>query len=496
MSNTSWDLLVEHIGRLETLVGAIGTLGWDEQTMMPPKAATLRGSQRALLSRIAHDWLVDERLGGWLADIEGSVDPVKRACHRNVSREHLRERRVSGDLVSELAHARAAGFAAWLEAKKASDYSIFLPKLETLLELSRRRAEAIDPQRHPYEVLLEEFDPGTSVSSLRETFARLRDGLTPLIAAIAERPRIPELVSPLDPTRQVHLHRAIAAALGYDFGGGRLDHAEHPFTTGLGEGDVRITTHIAERDLLGGLGATIHETGHALYEQGLPYAHDGMLIATAASYGLHESQSRFWENFIGRSAPFCRWLAGKVGEHFPEAGIDAELLYRASNRVERGPIRVRADEVTYNLHIIARFEIEIALFEGTLEAKELPEAWNARYIEYLGVTPKNAAEGVLQDVHWSGGAFGYFPSYTLGNLYASSLGATLSGELDDLWERVEAGDFAPVLDFLRERVHRHGHLLEAPDIIRSAVGDRDHVEDLLAYLWGRHGKLYGVERPV
>ncbi len=494
VTETSWDALVDHIGSIETLRGVLGTLGWDEQTMMPPNAQKLRGRQRALLSRLAHDRMTDPRIGDWLADLEDAEDPVQRACHRNLGRVYRRERRVPGELVDQLARARSDGFAAWIDAKKHADFSRFAPHLSTLLDLSRRRAEAIDPDRHPYEVLLEEFDPGTSVASLRAMFARLRDGLTPLLSAIATRPQIPVLDTPLDTTKQKALHSDVAAALGYDFDGGRLDHAEHPFTTGLGQGDVRITTHIMERDLLGGLGSTIHEAGHGLYEQGLPYQHTGTTVAHAASYGLHESQSRFWENFIGRSAPFCRWLATRVEAHFPGAGIDGELLFCASNRVERGLIRVQADEVTYNLHVIVRFELELALFEGTLAVDDLPAAWNARYEEYLGVQPPDDTQGVLQDVHWSGAAFGYFPSYTLGNLYASSLGAKLESELPDLWSRVEAGDFAPVLAFLREHVHQHGHLHEAPDVIHAAVGERDHVDDLLTYLWDRHGTLYGVTR--
>lgn len=493
-SESSWDALVEHVRRMEVLEGIVGTLGWDEQTMMPAKAAGLRGAQQALLARLAHEWVTDPRIEGWLADIEGSDDPVRTACHRNLARQHARERRVPAELVDELAIARSEGFAAWLEAKKASDFRIFAPKLERLLDGTRRRAEAIDDQRHPYEVALEAYDPGTTVESLREMFSRLRDGLTPLLDAIASRPQLPALGERFDPGVQRALHEEVAAALGYDFGGGRLDHAEHPFTTGHGPGDVRITTHIDASDLLGGLGSSIHETGHALYEQGLPYHLAGTTVAAAASFGLHESQSRFWENFIGRSAPFCRWLATIVRKHFPDTQVDGDALYRASNRVERGLIRTAADEVTYNLHIIVRFELELAMFEGRLAVKDLPDAWNARYQEYLGVTPPDAARGVLQDVHWSGGAFGYFPSYTLGNLYAASLGAVLEEELPDLWERVARGDFSPILSFLRERVHKKGHLDEAPDIVRAAVGDRDHVDDLVSYLRGRHGALYGIGR--
>ncbi len=491
----SWDALVEHVRRIETLTGVMGTLGWDEQTMMPPKAAALRGEQQALLSGFLHAMTTDERVGRWLAALEGETDPLKVACRRNLGREHARERRVPPALVDALARARSEGFAAWIDAKRSADFARFAPTLQKILDLSLKRAEAIDPRRHPYEVALEEYDPGTTVESLRRTFARLRDGLTPLLDAIASRPQLSRIEGEHDPKAQEVLHRDVSEALGYDFEAGRLDPAEHPFTSGHGRGDVRITTKIDARDLLGGLGGTIHETGHALYEQGLPYEWSGTTAGRAASFGLHESQSRFWENFIGRSRPFCRWLATRVARWLPDASLDGEALYRASNRVERGLIRVKADEVTYNLHLIIRFELELALFERTLKIEDLPEAWDARYRDYLGVTPPDAAQGVLQDVHWSGAAFAYFPSYTLGNLYAASLGATLEKEVPDVWSHVEAGRFAPVLAFLRERIHQKGHLEEAPDIVRAAVGERDHVEDLLGYLWARHGALYGVERP-
>jgi carboxypeptidase Taq len=287
----------------------------------------------------------------------------------------------------------------------------------------------------------------------------------------------------------------VAEALGYDFRGGRLDPAEHPFTSGHGPGDVRITTKIDPHDLLSGLGGTIHETGHALYEQGLPHEWAGTTASRPASFGLHESQSRFWENTIGRSRAFCEWLAARVAHCLPGVSVSGEALYRASNRVERGLIRTKADEVTYNLHIIIRFELELALFERTLTIADLPDAWNERYRSYLGVTPPDDAHGVLQDVHWSGASFGYFPSYTLGNLYSASLGAALEAEQPDVWQQVERGNFVPVLRFLRERVHSKGHLAEAPQIVREAAGERDHVDDLLAHLWNRHGRLYGVTRP-
>lgn len=499
MDASDWSALVAHLTEIEILEGVMGVLGWDEQTYMPRKAAPLRGAQRALLERLHHERLTDDRVGRWLELLESSngtaADPVRAACARNLGRIYRREKRVPAELVDQLARARSEGFQAWLEAKKTSRFDRFAPALEKLLELSLRRAEAIDARRHPYEVALEQFDPGTSVEGLRDLFARLGNGLRPLLDAVAAVPQPEPIRGTFELARQWAMNREVAAALGYDFEGGRLDASEHPFTTGQGPGDVRITTHLVEHDVLAGLSGTIHEVGHALYEQGLPADQGGTTVREAASFGLHESQSRFWENFIGRSRPFATWLAPVIARHFPEAALDADRIYRAMNRVERGLIRVSADEVTYNLHIIIRFELELALFERKLAVRDLPEAWNAKYREYLGITPPDDAHGVLQDVHWSSAAFGYFPSYTLGNLYAASFGAAMRKDLPDLDSRIEHGDFAAILSWLREKVHRQGHLLESPEIVRHAVGDRDHVEDLLTYLWDRQGALHGVKRP-
>jgi carboxypeptidase Taq len=493
-----WNELVEHLREIEILEGVGATLGWDEQTYMPRKAAPLRGAQMALLSRLSHERRTDPRIGRWLEGLDTS-DPIQRACARNLGRVFRREQRVPPELVDKLARARSEGFSAWIAAKGASDWERFLPALRTLKELTLERAHRIDPGRHPYEVLLEEYDPGTTVAGLRAMFARLRDGLVPLIEAIAARPQLPALDDAVALEAQWKLSTAVAAALGFDFEGGRLDRSEHPFSTGQGEGDVRITAHLKERDLLGGLGGTIHETGHALYEQGLPYELAGTTVREAASYGLHESQSRFWENYIGRSRPFAVFLAGAardvLGAACPARLADPEAVFRAQNRVERSLIRTQADEVTYNLHVIVRFEIELAIFEGTLALEDVPAAWNAKYQSYLGVRPPDTARGALQDVHWGSGAFGYFPSYTLGNLYAASLGKTMEREVPSLWADAERGDFSRPLAWLRERVHKPGHLLETPEIIRAAVGERDHAEDLLAYLWERVGALYGVSRP-
>ncbi|MBN8616673.1 MAG: carboxypeptidase M32 [Deltaproteobacteria bacterium] len=493
----SWNDLVAHLSEIEILDGVGATLGWDEQTYMPKKAAGLRGSQMALLSRLSHERRTDARIGRWLEALDDK-DPVQRACARNLGRVYRREQRVPAALVDKLARARSEGFAAWIDAKAASDWQRFLPSLRTLRDLTLERVRAIDPKRHPYEVLLEEYDPGTTVESLRAMFARLRDGLVPLIDAIAKQKQLAAIDAVVPLEAQWKLSSAVAAALGFDFEGGRLDRAEHPFSTGQGEGDVRITAHLKPSDLLGGLGGTIHETGHALYEQGLPFSLAGTTVKEAASYGLHESQSRFWENYVGRSRPFAIFLARTakdvLGSECPAALADPDAIFRAQNRVERSLIRTQADEVTYNLHVIVRFEIELAIFEGSLALEDVPAAWNEKYQSYLGVTPPDTARGALQDVHWSSGAFGYFPSYTLGNLYAASFGKTMETAIPSLWSDAEKGDFSRPLAWLREHVHARGHLLETPELVRDAVGERDHVEDLLGYLWTRVGSLYGVSR--
>ena len=350
-----------------------------------------------------------------------------------------------------------------------------------------------EDQADAYDVLLAPFDPGSTVAVLDPMFERLSAELQEFLSAIEGIEGPAPLQGTWDVAAQDGMHKHIAASLGFDFDRGRLDDSEHPFTVGIAPGDVRITTHIYPDGLLRGLSGTIHELGHGLYEQGLPAELHGLPCGGAASFGLHESQSRFWENFIGRSRAFCGWLSSRVTDHLND-DIDPDALYGAANRVQPSLIRIFADEATYNLHIVVRYQLERALFAGDINVSELPGAWSDTYEKVLGVRPKNDAEGVLQDVHWAGSMFAYFPSYTLGNLYAASLGAQLQEELPDLWERVAVGDFAPILGWLREHVHARAHLADAPDILRAKLGQRDHVEDLVAYLWGRHGAIYGVSR--
>ncbi|MEZ4318266.1 MAG: carboxypeptidase M32 [Myxococcota bacterium] len=493
-AQVAWDKLTAEVKEVTLLSGAAANLAWDQQTYMPKGSGSLRGQQLSVLSKLCHERATSPQMGEWL-DTLGSANLAsdRRNAIEKLQRDYDREVKIPSSLVQRAAVARSAGFEGWMKAKEAKDFSIFRPHLEELLGLAKEKAAAIDPKAHALQVLMEKYDPGVQIPTLKDTFSRLQAGLTELIGKVdGAEPR--ELGGTWPLAGQKALHQEIASALGYDFNTGRIDAAEHPFTISLGHGDTRITTHYYEDDLLSGLGGTIHETGHALYEQGLPADLMGTGLDSAASYGLHESQSRFWENTIGRSLPFFEWLMPKIDAQFPGHGKSAEDLYRAANRIQPGFIRVQADEVTYNLHIIVRFELELALFEGRLEVADLPDAWNQKYTEYLGITPPDDTLGVLQDVHWSTGSFAYFQSYTLGNLYAAAFGAKLREDVPDLDKQIRAGEFGTILAWLRDRVHRHGRTLDGQDRVRAVVGHRDYVSDLLRYLWDRHGSLYGLYR--
>jgi len=500
MRDDAWDEMVAWFKEISTLGQVQALLGWDQQTYLPPGGAAGRSEHLALLARLIHERVTAPRGSALLDQVAAEIPTcegdktLRQAAVRNLRREVQRATRVPADLVERMSKAHSDGFAAWVNAKENSDFGAFEPHLTNIVELARERAAAINPHRPAYDVLLDEFEPGCTAASLVPMFERLAAGLRPLIAGVGRVEQPPKFTDEFDVARQKTLHKEVAEQLGFDTNDGRLDLAEHPFTTGLGPRDIRITTHLYSDDLLGGLSGTTHEAGHAMYEQGLPKAWAGTGVGDPASFRLHESQSRFWENTIGGSLPFLRWFRGRLLHHFPGASVTAEQMHRSYNRVEPGLIRVLADEVTYNLHIIVRFELEQALIDGSLAVAELPAAWNDAYEKHLGVRAPDDAQGVLQDVHWSMGAFGYFPSYTLGNLYAASLGCAMQEDIPDLWSQVGRGEFGAILGWLRRNVHEKGHLVDAPEIVNDAVGERDSVEDLLSYLWARHGRLYGLTR--
>ncbi|MFZ5481228.1 MAG: carboxypeptidase M32 [Myxococcota bacterium] len=491
----AWDELKARNEELDALGGAAAMLEWDQQCYLPPGAGAVRGHQSAVLGRIQHERFTDPRVGEWLHALDArELDEVRRASVRNLLRRWRRATCLPTELVEALTRARNEGFLAWCKAREADDFRLFEAPLQKLLDLTRETAHRYGWKDHPYDALLEDYDPGSTVAQLRPMFARLSTELNRLLDAVDGRPHPAGFSGRLDVDGQRRLSERVLADLGFDRQHGRLDVSAHPFTIGLAPEDVRITTHFHEDNFLASLGGTIHECGHGLYEQGLPTAWAGTALNRAASMGLHESQSRFWENFVGRSRPFCAYLLPRMQGIWPGLRVTVDELYAAMNRVERSLIRIFADEATYNLHIVARFELELGIVEGKLQAKDLPEAWDDAYRRNVGVVAKSAHDGVLQDVHWSSGLFGYFPSYTIGNLYAASMGARVREDVPDLWAQVERGEFGAVLGWLREHVHRRGHLKDAPELFRDAVGDRDPVRDLVDHLWSRQGALYGVRR--
>jgi carboxypeptidase Taq len=492
----AWQNLTERVRELDALAGASCTLDWDQQTYMPPKAADARGEQTALLQKLYHDRFTAPEVGDWLSALEqGSMDATQRASVRLHRRRYDRAVKLPSALVSALSVARSEGFHAWVAAKEADDFAQFAPKLQRLLDLTREQASALGAgAAHPYDALLEDYDPGSTVADLRPMFDRLGKEIGHFLDALEGRPHPAPFAHRLDLDGQRRLSTRVLRDLGFDMEGGRLDISAHPFTTGLGVGDVRLTTRFFEDNLLSGLGSTIHECGHGMYEQGLPASLAGTGLNQAAGMGLHESQSRFWENFVGRSLPYFRYLAPRMAAIWPDHQFSPESMYAAANRVERTLIRVEADEATYNLHVIVRFGLELALLEGQLQAGDLPGAWNEAYGRIVGVVAPSDRTGVLQDVHWSSGLFGYFPSYTIGNLYAASFAQRMLEELPNFWGLVESGDFAPILAWLRTHVHERGSTQDAVDIFREVAGDRDPVADLVNHLWSRHGALYGVSR--
>lgn len=480
---------------------ASGVLGWDQETMMPAKGQAGRGATLAALAGLAHERLTDPALTEAIDAADAVAEPGSPlAAHvRQARRQVVRATAVPGDLTRALAGLRSRSLASWQRARADDDLA---PFADDLAELVARTGEAaqclvdagIAPSR--YDALLDEYEPGATEAELTRVLGELRDQLAPLAAAAADSGVVvdesPWQVHAADEVQDA-LAREVARAQGYDLEAGRIDPAAHPFTTGFGPGDVRITSRYEDDDLRPGLLGSMHEVGHALYEQGLPPELDGTPAGGAVSLGVHESQSRLWENLVGRSRAFWTWATPVLARHVPAtAGTDPEALWRGLHPVRPSLIRVEADEATYNLHIIARFEVERALFDGSLDVADVGEAWDDAYERLLGIRPPSPADGVLQDIHWSMGAFGYFPTYTLGNLIASQLFEAMGADLGDLDAVASSGDLAPIVGWLRDRVHRHASLVSATELVESATGRPLSAEPLLRHLRADVEAVYGV----
>ena len=486
-----WETISD-LGRAEAL------LGWDERTMMPPSGAEGRADQVSTLVRIRHERVTDDAL--WdlvsgLAEEFGDADTIEAATVRAARRECQRARCVPADLRAEMARAGSAGESAWAAVREDSDLETYLPYLERNIELRREYSDCFAPFEHPYDPLLDDYDPGLPTATVRRLLAELRTGLVPIGAAVAERAdTIDDALLrgsfPVDGQRR--LAATLLGELPLPEDGWRIDPTAHPFAASIAHGDIRLTTRYDPGDLSFAMFSALHEAGHGIYEAGVPHELRRSPIGQPTSLAFHESQSRLWENWVGRSRPYLARALGPLRREFPDAfdGVDAEDLYRAANTARPSLIRVEADEVTYNLHIILRFELELELFDGTLEAADLPEAWAERTREYLGLEVPDHARGLMQDVHWAGGAFGYFPTYALGNIIAAQLWETAEQELGDLEQLIESGEFHLLGDWLGERIHQHGARYPSAELAERTLGGPMDPAALLRRLHSKYGELY------
>jgi carboxypeptidase Taq len=475
-------------------LGAIGgLLGWDRETMMPEAGAESRGDVMGTLERLAHEHQTDPALRELLAAAAPEATTEQDAAILRVAtRDADRATRIPADLVVAIAHATAAALPAWTRARQDSDFEHFRPHLERQVELAREVAACFPEAEHPYDALLDVYEPGATASGVREVFAELSEGLVPLVAAIAECPVPQALPGPLPEAGQRALGLQIARAFGYRDDSWRLDDAVHPFAQSIAITDIRVTARWNEADL-GGLFAVMHEVGHGLYEAGIDPGLDRTTLGTGVSLGIHESQSRTWENQVGRSEAFWRHWLPRAQEHLPGlAGLELGDFLRRVNVVRPSLIRVEADEATYALHVILRFELELALVDGTLAPADVPAAWNERVRDLLGIDVPDDARGCLQDVHWASGLLGYFPTYALGNVVSGQLWAAANAALPDLEDSIAAGDCAPLREWLRETIHRHGRTLDPPELLRRATGSDLDPQPVLDYLRDKYSALYGL----
>ena len=492
----TFQALEERLATISDVYSAASVLAWDRQTYMPEGGVRGRAEQLASLARLAHEMLVSPETGE-LLERAGERQPGsdEAALLRLARREYDRASTLPARLVAETSRATALAEPAWIQARQNSDWSLFAPHMERVLALKQEEASYLVDE-HPYDAMLDRYDPGASTKQLRGIFDALKSGIVPLVrdvgASLGEDRTAP-LRGYFDEATQEEFGRDVISSFGYDWSRGRQDRAAHPFCINFGgPGDVRITTRFDPGLISVGLFATCHEAGHALYEQGIDPAYSRTPLAGGVSMGVHESQSRLWENLVARSRPFWSHFHPRLRAAFPGVPGDVETLYRAVNAVRPSEIRTEADELTYDLHVLLRFELEVDLFEDDLAVADLPEAWNAKMAEYLGLVPKNDALGVLQDTHWALGYFGYFPAYTVGNVLSVQFFETAVGEQPQILPEMEQGEFGTLLGWLRQNVHRHGKKHEPDHLIEHATGSPPDAAPYLRYLRAKFGELYNL----
>jgi carboxypeptidase Taq len=496
----NFEQLKEHLAEISDLGAAAAIMGWDQETYMPPGATEDRSLQMATLSRIIHQKFTSDEIGELLEKLTpelSSLDPDSDEARiiKNVSREYEKQRKVPSEWVAEFSRVTSLAQESWKKAREESVFAQFLPDLTRVIELRRQYTQYFAPYDHIYDPLLDDFEPGMKTAYVKKVFDELRPKQVELVQAIMDSPYPVDdsiLYQEFDEQKQWDFGLEVIKAFGFDLNRGRQDKSTHPFTTSFGSNDVRITTRFKPDYLSIGLFGTLHEAGHGMYEQGFSPTLTRTTLADGASLSIHESQSRMWENLVGRSRSFWVGFYPRLQEYFPEQlrYVDLDDFYRAVNKVERSLIRTEADEATYNLHIMLRFEIELALMEQSLDVSDLPDVWNAKMEEYVGITPPNDSEGVLQDIHWAFGIFGYFSTYCLGNLIAGMFWEKILSDIPDLETQFEHGKFKALWNWLHENILQHGSKFEPAELIKRVTGSELTAEPYVQYLYNKYGDIY------
>ena len=478
---------------------AAAVLSWDQEVYMPPKGFKFRGRQLATLAAQAHEMLTSDSYGNLLHELENFTELTEHQRHnvRLSLKDYQKNRKLTSEFIGKLSQQQSDSYNAWIEARTKNDYSLYAPQLEKMIGLKKQHAEMYGYQQHPYDALLDEYEEGATVSMLDPIFKRVGEQLPALLNQIRSAQQVDDTFFYRHYPKQIQFDFSVEVLrrMGYDFEAGRQDYSEHPFSISFGPTDSRVTTRVNEYNLTSLIWSSIHEGGHALYEQGLPEEQYGLPLGAAVSLSIHESQSRLWENCVGRSFQFWKQFYPQLREQFPEQlqDVSVEAFYRAANKVEPSLIRTEADELTYHFHVMIRYEIEKEIIGGNLNVADLPAIWNEYYQRYLGISSEDDKKGVLQDVHWSHGSFGYFPTYSLGSFYAAQFFEQASRDLPVLSGQIEKGEYSSLLGWLREKVHIHGRRYNSEELCNRITGRGLDFSSFMNYTVTKYSEIYNLK---
>ena len=493
---SKYESLAVLLKKLSDINYASGLLQWDQEVNMPEKGGEIRAQQLSTLAGLSHETGTSSEMENLLSELIGDskLDDRQKRNVKEAYRNFTDRKKYTTQFVIEMSTTVSQGFQAWQQAKKENNFNLFAPHLQKLMDLKLKECELLGYEDHPYDALLNQHEPGMTTKQLKKLFSDVRTQLVPYVQTLLEKKKIDDEFTRqhYDKQKQWDFGMDLLKQMGFDFKAGRQDLSSHPFTINFNSRDVRVTTRINENDLCEMIWSCIHEGGHALYEQGIPFENYGWPSGEFTSLGIHESQSRLWENNVGRSLSYWKYNYPRLCKVFPDQlkKISVEHFYKAINKVEPSLIRTNADELTYHMHVMIRFEIEIALMEGKVKVEDLPQLWNARYKEYLGIEVPDNARGVLQDVHWSHGSFGYFPTYSIGSFYAAQFFRQAQKEIKGLDQEIDNGNLKPMLLWLREKIHRHGRLYTSNELCNAITGKDLDFGEFMEYAKIKYGQIY------